>query len=137
MRYLALLALFLCSIGQANDLSEWHLVEMDKTYIDYMHFTYAAEPFFQPYYTPTTRLDLHVDLKLLDDAMFFNNMVHTETDQTQFRSVGWNYRLGVHLGDSVDLYFEHYSIHLLDAIPQFDYKYDAIGVRIYLYKGSK
>ena len=118
----------------ANDLNSWHIIEPNSLYVDVMHYTWASEPFMQPKFTPNERLDLHVDLDLLGKVAFFNNMIHSETDRDQFRLIGWNYRLGLHLGDSIDFFLEHFSQHILDATPQYNNTYDAIGLRVYMYK---
>lgn len=121
------------------DVTKWtwadtKLLEVKAVYLDYMHYTFAAEPFMLPN-VPTNRLDLHVDLEFFNRTFFLDNMIHSETDQSQFALIGWNYRLGVHIGDYVDFYLDHYSQHLLD-VPDMNgpNTYDSIGVRIYFYK---
>lgn len=110
------------------------LMELKSTYLDYMHYTFAMEPFMYPA-TPTNRFDLHLDLEFLNRTLFMDNMIHSETDQYQYRLIGWNYRFGAHVGSNVDLYFEHFSQHLLDTTPQNGINtFDAVGVRVYFYK---
>lgn len=115
-------------------LKDTKLLEVKDTYLDYMHYTFAAEPFMLPN-VPTNRIDLHLNLELLNRTLFIDNMVHSETDQYQYRLIGWNYRFGIHLGDYVDVYFEHFSQHLLDTTSlNGTNSYDAVGARIYFYK---
>lgn len=140
-------ALFLSTNVFAADFSDWSnwnvtkwnskdfkFIDVSAVYLDYMHYTFASEPWLLPTDQPTNRFDLHLDMDLLNHTFFFNNMIHSETDMYQYRLVGWNYRFGVHLGRYVDAYMEHFSQHLLDAVPTAPNTYDAIGVRVYFYK---
>ena len=131
-------ALCLLLIAASASADDFHLIDVDKVYVDYMHYTYAAEPFmYNAGYTPTNRLDVHLDLKLFDGIGFIDNMIHSETDQSQYRVVGWNYRMGAHVGNNLDIYFEHYSQHLLDSPTVGPNSFDALGVRVYLYKAKQ
>lgn len=115
-------------------LTDTKLLEVSSVYVDYMHYTWAAEPFMLPT-VPTNRLDLHVNVELLNRTIFINNMVHSETDAYQYRLIGWNYRFGIHIGSNLDLYYEHFSQHLLDTAPITGANtYDAIGFRLYLFR---
>lgn len=113
----------------------FEFMALDKAYVDYAHYTWAREPFLaQAGFVPTDKIDLHVDLNLLSNVVFFQNMVHSEMDKSQYRLIGWNYKLGVHVNSTIDLFFEHYSQHILDAPTVSPNTFDAIGFRIYLYK---
>lgn len=115
-------------------LSNFKLLELKSVYLDYMHYTYAVEPFITPM-APTNRLDLNVNIELLNRILFMDNIVHSETDKNQYALIGWNYRVGVRLGNYVDLYFAHESLHLLDrTLPVGPSSYDALGMRIYFYR---
>ncbi len=48
--------------------------------------------------------------------------------------IGWEYRAGVHLGNSIDVFIEHKSLHLLDITPNSTNSYDAVGFRLYFYR---
>lgn len=110
------------------------LIELKEAYVDYMHYGYAREPFFLDGQIPTSRLDINFNLDFLNRIVYLNNMVHSETDQSQYRKIGWNYRFGIHIWDILDLYFEHFSQHLLDAVPVSRNTYDAVGVRVYIFR---
>jgi hypothetical protein len=113
---------------------DFKFIDVSAVYLDFMHYTWAVDPFLQPTLAPTNRFDLHLDMELLNRTFFFNNMIHSETDQYQYRLIGWNYRFGVHLGNYVDLYIEHFSQHLLDIAPATANTYEAIGLRVYFYR---
>lgn len=114
--------------------AEFHLLETKEVYLDYMHYIDSRQPFLAPSYAATNDFDLHLNLELFNGYGFVDNMIHSSTDATQFRLVGWNYRAGVHIGPYADVYFEHYSQHLLDYTPASPNVYDGVGVRIYFYR---
>lgn len=132
--FVTLFYFLLCKIVLATDLSQWHILEVKAVYVDYMNMKYSQEPFLAPTYHAKDRLDLHLDIELVDHILFVDNMIHSETDESQYRLVGWNYRAGVHVGNSIDLFIEHFSQHLLDYVPNSTNSYDAIGFRLYFYR---
>lgn len=79
------------------------------------------------------KLDLHLDWWLIK-PVYWDNTVHSTTDGTQFRTVSWEFEIGVSLVSWLDLYWQHHSRHLLDlkhpiyAFPVID----AYGFRINL-----
>ena len=61
---------------------------------------------------------VNFDLDLVgtrDWGLRWDNRVHGEGTEAQFRTVGWQYRLGLQLGPKFSLYHEHHSRHVLDA----------------------
>lgn len=109
---------------QAN-ASEFHLIELRDAYIDYHQFLPGgSDPLITQNGLPDRALDRELDLHLDVDFLkfgYFNNMVHSMTDQGadgsmgSFRVVGWNWRLGVRVTPFLDLWIDHYSQHLLDT----------------------
>ena len=122
------------------DVTKWNkdtkLLDVNEVFIDYQHYTWAIEPFMAGNnLTPTNALDLHVNFDMLNHIMFMDNMIHSETDQYQYALVGWNYKVGFHMGRYIDVFFQHYSQHLLDVTPvNGSNTYDAVGFRLYLYR---
>jgi hypothetical protein len=97
---------------------------------------------FSPYMvdgpTLNKELDLHFNAKVLKVG-YFDNMVWSLVDQSQFRWVGWNYKLGVHTLPFLDVEYEHFSRHILDAKDPFQTHFsarypveDSINVNLYL-----
>lgn len=83
---------------------------------------------------PKERLNLGLDLEWLSYG-YMNNTIHSGTDQNQFKTIGWQYQIGVHLGDIADVYTEHYSQHLLDERSGQSYPVEnLIGIKFYLYR---
>lgn len=122
---------------QAIEIGKWRILEVKDVYVDYMRYKYAQDPYLAPTYHPKDRLDLHLDLEMMNGFIFFDNMVHSLTDESQYRLVGWNYRAGVHILNFADVYIEHFSQHLLDYVPASTNSYDALGIRIYFYRRDK
>lgn len=84
------------------------------------------------------QLDKELNLTVDADVFkygYWHNVVHSQTDQFQFRKVGWEIQLGVRAGKYLDLYYEHWSQHLLDAVSKEAFpRQDGLGLRIYLYR---
>lgn len=86
------------------------------------------------------RLDKELNLVVNSEVLkygYWDNTVHSETDQSQFRKIGWELQLGVHATRFLDVFYEHYSQHLLDysskeAFP----RQDGVGIKLYLYRGD-
>ena len=83
------------------------------------------------------QIDLHLKLNLFT-YLYFNNVVHGTTDNTQFRSVGWKFELGCHITRHVDIEYHHHSQHALDQILPYHFPVeDSIGVNFNIYKSKK
>lgn len=96
--------------------------------------------------TLDTELNLRLNVDMLDGILFFDNLVHSQTDRVastgdrgQYRLIGWNYKFGVRITPSFHIQLDHYSRHLLDT--QYIYgtypKEDSIGFIFYVYGGPK
>lgn len=121
---------------QKDKPSEYSLF-LEEASVDYARFKDdSRDPVMYPY-TPKERLDTNLNLSLLKYG-FINNTIHSETDKDQFRIIGWQYQMGVHIGPWIDLYAEHFSQHLLDTEGTRPYPVtNALGVKIFLYRRGK
>jgi hypothetical protein len=85
------------------------------------------------------QIDLNVNADILTYG-FWENRVHSMTDETvdgpgQFRVVGWNYRIGVHVSKYLDVYYEHFSRHLLDTTyPTAFPVQDSFGIKLRIFE---
>lgn len=59
------------------------------------------------------KLDLRLDWWIIK-PVYWNNVVHSTTDGTQFRTVSWEFEIGVSPFTWIDFYWQHHSRHLLD-----------------------
>lgn len=71
-------------------------------------------------------------LELKPGYLYMRNRVHGEMEPAQFRLVGWQYEIGMHVGP-IEIYQGHHSQHLLDMKGQQRFPVeDMVGVRIIL-----
>lgn len=140
--YITIMATVLSLRAQAD---EFKPIEMQDVYVNYKQFFQGGR---DPLITNNgldgrlldKELNLHFDMDVLKYG-YWHNMVHSMTDQDerghgQFRVVGWNFQAGVHLGSYLDVQYEHYSQHLLDAsLPYAFPVQDSIGIVLHLYRG--
>ncbi len=129
------------------DADEFHLIQLEEVRVDYMNFLPGGrDPLLSynglPNRAPGKELDVHID-STIANYFYWNNMIHSTTDvytdtrkDDQFRVIGLNMELGVRLTSWLDVYYWHYSQHLLDTT----YAYggfpvlDAVGIHLYLYR---
>lgn len=130
LKSLLALILLLSSSAQA----QFKVMEAREVYAEYAWNTYSAEPWLAPNYSASNRFDLHVNVDFFNRYAFIDTMVHSLTDSTQYRLVGLQYRIGLRPIPQVELYFEHYSQHLLDYVPNMPNAYDSVGIKVYIYK---
>jgi len=85
-------------------------------------------------FEPRGELNLDFELQVLGPIVW-RNRVHSLIDQSQFRLVGWNFALGLEITSWLEINWEHFSKHLLDAAyPDRHFPVqDSVGVRIRLF----
>ena len=116
----ALVFLLISYPAKANDL-----FELDKVQIDYKSFANGGhDPMIQDSGLVNRQADKYIDLGLDMSFLYvfyFNNVVHgtsdtpiTGTANGQFRTVGWQYELGVRVTDYLNVGMGHHSQHMLD-----------------------
>lgn len=132
------------------DAREFKLLELNEASMSYIDFfPGGSDPLITQNGTPNRTLGKEVKLNLnvnLLKYMYLNNHVHGGTDEIigsggkgQFRTVGWEFQLGLHLSKYIDLFAHHHSQHLLDTTYQhgrFPVQ-DAVGIKIYFYRADK
>ena len=85
----------------------------------------------------TSRLNLNVNTNLMVYG-FWNNEIHSATDNSQFREVGYKTNLGIRLTDYLDVSFYHHSQHVLDSVSSFGYETeDGVQIDIYLFSKER
>jgi hypothetical protein len=109
-------------------------VELKELSVDYGRYLDGSYSLFVA--APKERLNLNLDLGFLKYG-YVKNVIHSMTDSGQFRLVGWQYQVGAHLGDHVDVYFEHFSRHLLDTQQLRFPQENLVGVKLHIYRRDK
>jgi len=150
LTFACLLTLFLFSkLADASEvfrlIDDIKLVEIKDLYIEFKQFTPdSRNPMITNNGIPNRIMDkeinLHLDMDILR-YLYFENMIHSMTDAPidggcgQFKVIGWNFRVGIHIWKYIDLQFEHYSQHSLDNVLPFNFPMEnSIGVKIYIYR---
>ena len=112
--------------------------EVNEVSVEYKSFVGAnRDPLFYNS-TPNNELNLNVNLTL-NSYLFMDNQVHSMTNESQYYLVGWHYKLGAHITDDLDLYYEHFSQHILDnSYPYMSFPLEnAIVIKYNLLKSDK
>ena len=130
----------------AGELPDQKVLELEEASITLNQFLPGGSyPLITENGLSNRALDKELNLNLNMSVFkygFWDNRIHSMTDsgtngdRGQFRLIGWNFKLGVHLGKRFDIYYEHFSQHLLDA--QFKWGrfpvQDSIGIKLILYR---
>lgn len=134
----------------ACNAREFSLIELEEVKITYMSFFPGGrDPLISynglPDRSPGKQLDLRIDTTVAN-YFYWTNTVHSLTDQYastghegQFRVVGLNMILGLRVASFLDIYYYHFSKHLLDAVyaPGGFPVVDSIGFNLYLFRKDK
>lgn len=112
-------------------------VKLRDVFIDYRDFTFARDPVLSAAgYELQKQLDLTLN-STLADYVFWKNKVHSQTDQRQFRLVGWESRVGITLHKNLELEYGHFSRHILDGVTPNEFPVqDWFGFRFYFNRTS-
>jgi len=124
-------------------------IDLDEVKIAYKQFfPYGYEPLINQNGMKDRELRKELSLFVNNNILthgYFNNQILSYTDRDgpsqsgeNFRIVGWNFELGIHLFDNLDVYYWHFSKHYLDTKPvtgRFPVQ-DAVGINLYLYRAK-
>jgi hypothetical protein len=131
--------IFVAALALASPAAHaWDLVELGDLIVEHKQFAYASSPFL-PDQHPTTETNLKLNMVFFESG-YIRNTIHTQTDASQYRLVGWNWEFGFRLTDYFEVGWWHFSRHQLDAQdPNFrgGWKEDGIIFRIFLLKGAQ
>jgi hypothetical protein len=134
--YLILLCSWLLWSMQPVEANEhaW-FIQLDEVSVDWMHYhPYSRSPYF---YDSQMKdgIAIHMNSDMLFDYLYWDNTVHTDTDDTQFHTVGWKFELGAHVTSFLNLYYHHHSQHIMDGqLPYMKFpSEDSYGITINIY----
>lgn len=81
---------------------------------------------------PIDYVALQLRVEGLRNILFFDSTVHGQTTKHQFKTVGWDYKIGAQVG-GVEIYWRHHSQHILDSSSPLGYPvYDSFGIKLKL-----
>lgn len=131
--------------------SDFRILQLDEVRVDYMSFfSKGRDPMITNNGLPDRELGKLLDMQISTTVLkygYWRSLVHSYTDAvmnseggSQFRSVGLNMELGIRLFSQLDIFYWHYSQHLLDTtsdkIGGFPVQ-DAVGIHLYLYSSDR
>lgn len=129
--------LFVISILPLKALA-FDIIKLDELSVDYKHFKDGGRDplFYDSKKKEYLGLNINTDFAKI---FYWDNIVHSATDQYQFHLIGWNFKLGARVTKFLSLQMEHHSQHILDATyPYMAYPVeDNVGIRLYLYGTAK
>lgn len=131
-------ALLLLILAHAQQALSWDLVELGNVTVEHKNFYSGTTPYL-PDHRALTETNFKFDVVMFGSG-FIRNTIHSQTDKTQYRLVGWNWELGFKPFDWLELGWWHFSKHQLDAQdPSFGsgWNEDGIIMRIHLRKGPQ
>ncbi len=120
-----------CCVGMSAApaaAQEWHLWETREFAMETYHIANNRDAYF-PYAdrgddTPSEYWDYGIaakwDLDLIKRGNYgfrWRNAVRGDSTNVQFRSVEWDFRWGLQLGQRLELFYDHTSRHILDEAP--------------------
>jgi hypothetical protein len=107
---------------------EWHVMELREFAMEGYDIANNRDAYF-PYadrgddvpseywdYGLAAKFDLDL-LKRGDYGFRWRNAVRGESTNVQFRSIEWDFRWGLQLGDRLEVFYDHTSRHILDEAP--------------------
>jgi hypothetical protein len=118
MKYIYLLLLLSSPVYARG---EYYLVNLEKMDFQYAHFKPETRDPYLPKYTHQWKEKTAVKFRmgLLGGRAYWDNNVHGETvDTGVFKSVGWQWELGIRITDQLSVFHEHHSRHVMEALPE-------------------
>lgn len=126
----------------------FEVIELKSADIEYRKYSSGGyNPLIQGYGLLDKEADSYIGINIetnLFHYFYFNSVVHGTSDKPlsynghgQFRSIGWNYALGLYLTNFLRLEYRHHSQHLLDHQGAYPFPVEnSIGVKIKLYESK-
>lgn len=89
--------------------------------------------YLPPDSTPTNNINLGLDISDRFNMIYLNSKISTTTDESQFRYGALDAELGFNFQAGIQLYYRHYSGHMLDASADTRFpEKNVIGIRFNL-----
>lgn len=140
-----LLALLLVSTPAAAQ--EWRVGELHDMSMEFYRLANNRDAYYpyldmvddEPgeYWDYGTAVKFDTDLlKYGHYGFHWRNTVRGQSTDVQFRSVEWDFRWGLELGEKVEIFYDHTSAHCLECAPERrEYKlHNGYGVEVHFYK---
>lgn len=137
-----IVTLILSTKAKSDPFSNYDpLIQVKDLYITGKVFKTGAQWPLISDLNPTSQLRYGLDLTLNTTFLgvfYWNNLVTTMTDETQFRSLAYKFEVGARILPCLYIEYGHDSWHTFDTTYRGGYQiYDYIGVRLNLINSSK
>ena len=112
MKRLLLLLLLCTNAYAAND--NW-FIQVDELTLNYKKYHPSSRhPLFYD-----SKMKEGIDLTMNNDLgfglLFWDNVIHSATNSSQYYLVGWQFKLGLRMTQFLTVQYEHHSQHVLDS----------------------
>ncbi len=133
-----ILIVFLLFITNMTNAAE-SVMEVDKLYIETEKMVRTNRGYYVPDNSiPKNNFNLGLNLKDRFKGIFYvNSLISTTTDESQFRYIALDTEVGIDTTIGIDVYFRHYSGHMLDSYDRSNTRFpeeNVVGLRFYLIK---
>jgi hypothetical protein len=136
--FVSLYIILLCGVAlymSDADAGENGFIQIDELSVNYKHYHEGSR---HPLFTDSQLkegVDLTMNTDLLLRTFFWDNLVHSNTDDAQYRHIGWQFKFGTHVTSFLNIQYEHHSQHLLDtSYPYMKFPVeDSLGFTLYIY----
>lgn len=129
---LVVFLLFITGIVKAD------FVEVDKLYIETEKMTSTNRGYYLPK-NSEPKYNFNLGLNMTDGLgiLYSDNKISSTTDQSQFRYISLDTEFGLNTTIGLQIYYRHYSGHMLDAYEQGSERFpqeNVIGIRFNILK---
>ena len=136
--YVGILCAWTLALMSEAQAGENWFIQPDEVSVTYKKYHESSR---HPLFT-NSQLKEGVNITVNTDILgvfFWDNLVHSNTDDSQYRHIGWNFKLGVRPLSWLTLQYEHHSQHLLDtAYPHMKFPVeDSVGFTINIFQQRK
>ena len=133
--YILLLCSFLLYLSNGAAAGESWFIQPDELSVQYKSYHPSARnPLFTDS-TPKEGINLVMNTDMLFGTAFWDNTIHTTTDDSQYRHIGWQFKLGTRIFSFLTVEYQHHSQHLLDtSYPHMKFPVeDSLGFTLTIY----
>lgn len=116
------------------------VLNLDEVYINYKSFVgETRNPYLQipglEDHSLQNELNLNINMTIVDH-FYWDNTIHSLNDG-EYRVIGWNYRIGVHITDYIDFGRNHFSEHYINFVSPYGFPLqNSWELNLYLYRSK-
>lgn len=112
------------------------IIKVDSLYLEFEKTAGTNRQYYLPNDSvPKNNFNLGFDISDKLSILYLNTLISSTTDQSQFRYVAMDNEFGLNTTLNLQIYFRHYSGHILDASDPSDMRFpeeNVFGIRFHL-----